>query len=92
MNSRKFPLWGVAVITSTGDRKQALLSARKQGKIRSIGFTPPQSPDIHLKMLQPAFAHQFTFDAVQYQELANQRGHPGANNRLQFFSGRSRLP
>src|SRR6202035_5315390 len=44
---------------------EALLSARKQGKIRYIGFTGHKSPDIHLKMLQTAFAHQFTFDAVQ---------------------------
>jgi len=44
---------------------EALLSARKQGKIRYIGFSGHKSPDIHLKMLQTAFAHQFTFDAVQ---------------------------
>jgi aryl-alcohol dehydrogenase-like predicted oxidoreductase len=44
---------------------EALLSARKQGKIRYIGFTGHKSPDIHLKMLETAFAHQFTFDAVQ---------------------------
>jgi uncharacterized protein len=44
---------------------EARLSARKQGKIRYIGFSGHKSPDIHLKMLQTAFAHQFTFDAVQ---------------------------
>jgi predicted aldo/keto reductase-like oxidoreductase len=44
---------------------EAVLSARKQGKIRYIGFSGHKSPDIHLKMLQTAFAHQFTFDAVQ---------------------------
>jgi len=72
---REFPLWGLAVITSAADRKEALLLPKKQGKIRDIGFTGQKSPDIHLKMLQTAFAHQFTFDAVQCHEPANQRGH-----------------
>ena len=44
---------------------EVALAARKQGKIRYIGFTGHKSPDIHLKMLETAFAHQFTFDAVQ---------------------------
>lgn len=44
---------------------EVALAARKQGRIRYIGFTGHKSPDIHLKMLDTAFAHQFTFDAVQ---------------------------
>jgi uncharacterized protein len=44
---------------------EAVLEAKKQGKVRFIGFTGHKSPDIHLKMLETAFAHQFTFDAVQ---------------------------
>jgi uncharacterized protein len=44
---------------------EAALSAKKAGKIRYIGFTGHKSPDIHLKMLETAFAHQFTFDSVQ---------------------------
>jgi len=44
---------------------EAALTAKKQGKIRYIGFTGHKSPEIHLKMLETAFAHQFTFDAVQ---------------------------
>ena len=44
---------------------EAVLEARKQGKVRFIGFTGHKSPDIHLKMLETAFAHGFTFDAVQ---------------------------
>jgi len=44
---------------------EAVLEAKKQGKIRYIGFTGHKSPDIHYKMLQTAFAHNFTFDAVQ---------------------------
>jgi predicted aldo/keto reductase-like oxidoreductase len=44
---------------------EAVLEAKKQGKVRYIGFTGHKSPDIHLKMLETAFAHNFTFDAVQ---------------------------
>ncbi len=44
---------------------EAALEAKKQGKIRYIGFTGHKSPDIHLKMLKTAAAHQFTFDTVQ---------------------------
>lgn len=44
---------------------EALIAARKQGKIRFIGFTGHKSPDIHLKMLETGFAHGFTFDTVQ---------------------------
>lgn len=44
---------------------EAVLEAKKQGKVRYIGFTGHKSPEIHNKMLETAFAHQFTFDAVQ---------------------------
>ena len=44
---------------------EAALEAKKTGKIRYIGFTGHKSPEIHLKMLETAFARQFTFDAVQ---------------------------
>ena len=44
---------------------EAALAAKKAGKIRYIGFTGHKDPDIHLKMLNTAFAHGFTFDAVQ---------------------------
>jgi len=54
-----------ARIFGEGGSMEAALAARKQGKIRYIGFTGHKSPDIHLKMLKTAFAHQFTFDAVQ---------------------------
>jgi len=54
-----------ARILGEGGGMEALFAARKQGKIRYIGFTGHKSPDIHLKMLETAFAHQFTFDAVQ---------------------------
>jgi predicted aldo/keto reductase-like oxidoreductase len=35
---------------------EAVLAAKKEGKIRYIGFTGHNSPDIHLKMLETAFA------------------------------------
>ena len=52
-------------IFSKGGGMEAVLEAKKQGKIRYIGFTGHKSPDIHLKMLNTAFARDFTFDAVQ---------------------------
>jgi len=44
---------------------EALLAAKQAGKIRFIGFTGHKSPAIHLKMLEVAAAHRFTFDTVQ---------------------------
>jgi predicted aldo/keto reductase-like oxidoreductase len=52
-------------IFAAGGGMEAVLDAKKQGKVRYIGFTGHKSPDIHLKMLKTASAHQFTFDAVQ---------------------------
>jgi uncharacterized protein len=52
-------------IFGPGGGMEAALEAKKQGKIRFIGFTGHKSPDIHYKMLETAFAHNFTFDAVQ---------------------------
>jgi predicted aldo/keto reductase-like oxidoreductase len=54
-----------ARIFGPGGGMEAMLEARKQGKVRYIGFTGHKSPDIHLKMLETAFARNFTFDAVQ---------------------------
>jgi uncharacterized protein len=54
-----------ARIFSEGGGMEAALAAKKAGKIRYIGFTGHKSPEIHLKMLETGFAHQFTFDAVQ---------------------------
>jgi predicted aldo/keto reductase-like oxidoreductase len=52
-------------IFSKGGGMEAVLEAKQQGKVRYIGFTGHKSPDIHLKMLETAFGHDFTFDAVQ---------------------------
>ena len=40
---------------------EALDEAKKQGKVRFVGFTGHKSPTIHLKML----AHDYPFDTVQ---------------------------
>lgn len=52
-------------IFGPGGAIEALVAARKAGKIRYIGFTGHKDPDIHLKMLNTGFRHNFTFDAVQ---------------------------
>lgn len=48
-----------------GGAIEALVHAKKAGKIRYIGFTGHKSPAIHLKMLTTAFANNFRFDTVQ---------------------------
>jgi aryl-alcohol dehydrogenase-like predicted oxidoreductase len=52
-------------IFAEGGGMEAVLEARKAGKVRFIGFTGHKSPDIHLKMLATASQHGFKFDAVQ---------------------------
>jgi predicted aldo/keto reductase-like oxidoreductase len=52
-------------IFAAGAALEAVLEAQKAGKIRYIGFTGHKSPDIHLKMLDTAAKHGFSFDAVQ---------------------------
>lgn len=44
---------------------EALMAARKAGKIRYIGFTGHKDPAVHLRMLEVASAHRFSFDACQ---------------------------
>src|SRR5689334_4874183 len=44
---------------------EAVLEAKKSGKVRYIGFTGHKSPDFHLKMLNAAFARDFTLNTVQ---------------------------
>ncbi len=52
-------------IFGAGGSFEAVMAAKKAGKVRYIGFTGHKDPDIHLKMLDTAFAHGFTFDSVQ---------------------------
>ena len=48
-----------------GGTIEALLDARKAGKLRFIGFTGHKDPRIHLHMIETARAHGFHFDTVQ---------------------------
>jgi uncharacterized protein len=52
-------------VFAVGGGMEAVLEAKKAGKVRFIGFTGHKSPDIHLKMLATASDHGFKFDAVQ---------------------------
>ena len=52
-------------VFAVGGGMEAVLEAKKAGKVRFIGFTGHKSPDIHLKMLATASKHGFKFDAVQ---------------------------
>ncbi|HLP78359.1 MAG TPA: aldo/keto reductase [Candidatus Paceibacterota bacterium] len=54
-----------ARIFGEGGSAEAMLEAKKAGKIRFIGFTGHKDPDIHLKCLKVAGEHGFRFDAVQ---------------------------
>ncbi len=49
------------LIFAPGGAAEALLGAKKQGKVRFVGFTGHKDPEIHLQML----AHDFPFDTVQ---------------------------
>jgi predicted aldo/keto reductase-like oxidoreductase len=48
-----------------GGAIEALVAARRAGKIRFIGFTGHKHPSIHLAMLKAAREHDFEFDTVQ---------------------------
>ena len=54
-----------ARIFAPGGAMEAVLEAKKVGKVRYIGFTGHKSPDVHLEMLQMALDNGFIFDAVQ---------------------------
>jgi len=48
-----------------GNVIDVLQKARKEGKIRFIGFTGHKSPEIHMHMIETAVQHGFQFDTVQ---------------------------
>jgi aryl-alcohol dehydrogenase-like predicted oxidoreductase len=52
-------------IFAEGGSFEAMLEAKKAGKVRYIGFTGHKDPKIHLHMLETAKKHNFHFDAVQ---------------------------
>jgi uncharacterized protein len=52
-------------VFAEGGAQEAVLAARKAGKVRFIGFTGHKDPLVHLRMLEVAGRHGFRFDAVQ---------------------------
>ena len=52
-------------IFAEGGAMEAVLAAKKAGKVRFIGFTGHKDPLVHLRMLEVAAEHDFRFDAVQ---------------------------
>jgi aryl-alcohol dehydrogenase-like predicted oxidoreductase len=52
-------------IFAEGGAMEAMLDARKAGKLRFIGFTGHKDPYVHLRMLDEARQHNFHFDTVQ---------------------------
>ena len=52
-------------IFAEGGAMEAMLEAKKAGKLRFIGFTGHKDPLVHLRMLEVARQHDFLFDTVQ---------------------------
>ena len=52
-------------IFAPGGALEAILDAKKAGKVRYIGFTGHKDPLVHLRMLETAQKHDFHFDTVQ---------------------------
>jgi predicted aldo/keto reductase-like oxidoreductase len=52
-------------IFAQGGAMEAVLEARRSGKVRYIGFTGHKDPHVHLYMLDVAAQHGFRFDSVQ---------------------------
>lgn len=52
-------------IFAQGGAQEAVMEAKKAGKVRYIGFTGHKDPHIHLYMLEVAAQHGFTPDTVQ---------------------------
>lgn len=50
---------------AAGGPHEALLEAKKAGKIRFIGFTGHKDPSVHLRMLELAAQNHFHFDSAQ---------------------------
>ena len=48
-----------------GGAHEAVMAAKKAGKIRYIGFTGHKDPAVHLRMLDVAAQHNFHFDSCQ---------------------------
>lgn len=52
-------------IFAPGGAMEAVVAARKAGKVRFIGFTGHKDPLVHLRMLEVAARHNFRLDTAQ---------------------------
>lgn len=52
-------------VFAEGGALEAMVAAKKAGKVRFIGFTGHKDPQIHLRMFETAEKHGFHFDTVQ---------------------------
>ncbi len=52
-------------VFAPGGAMEAVVAAKKAGKVRFIGFTGHKDPSMHLHMLEVADKHDFHFDTVQ---------------------------
>lgn len=52
-------------IFAEGGAAEAMIDAKKAGKVRFVGFTGHKDPFVHLRMLEIAAKHNFKFDTVQ---------------------------
>lgn len=52
-------------IFADGGAFEAMMNAKRAGKVRFIGFTGHKDPFVHLRMLETAAMNNFKFDAVQ---------------------------
>jgi predicted aldo/keto reductase-like oxidoreductase len=50
---------------SEGGAVEAVAEAKNAGKIKFVGFTGHKDPSVHLRMLEMADKHNYSFDAVQ---------------------------
>jgi aryl-alcohol dehydrogenase-like predicted oxidoreductase len=69
-------------VFAPGGALEAVLAARKAGKVRYVGFTGHKSADIHLKMLDTAKQHDFVFDTVQMPLNVMDAHQPGFEKRV----------
>lgn len=59
-----------------GGAAEAMLEAKKGGKVRYVGFTGHKDPSVHLRMLEMADKRNFRFDAVQMPLSGDGRAFP----------------
>jgi len=69
-----------------GGAVEAMQEAKKAGKIRFMGFTGHKDPSVHLRILEMADKHGFSFDTAQMQETDGRPGYEAHGKREHFES------